>query len=66
MRKVNSYSHGNQHDEVLCPVFSKIAFCIDGDGGGHLDIGGEECGNGNRLEISCFNPKYPKQQIRVF
>ena len=31
---IEIYSFGNHHDEVLRPVFDKLAFCIDGDGGG--------------------------------
>jgi len=42
---IKIYSCGNHPDEILCPVFHKIAFCIDGDGGGQLDIEGEECGD---------------------
>ena len=42
---ITIHSYGNHHDEILCPIFNKIAFCIDGDGGGQLDIEGEECGD---------------------
>jgi len=42
---IEIYSYGNHHDEVMHPVYNKIAVCIDGDGGGQLDIEGEECGD---------------------
>ena len=37
---INSY--GKHCDEVVFPVYDKIAFCIDGKGGGRLDIEGDE------------------------
>ena len=37
---INSY--GKHCDEVVFPVYDKIAFCIDGSGGGQLDVEGDE------------------------
>ena len=42
---IKIYSCGNHPDEILNPVFNKLAFCIDGDGSGQLDLEGEECGD---------------------
>ena len=42
---IKIYSCGNHPDEILGPALNKIAFCIDGDGGGKLDLEGEECGD---------------------
>jgi len=42
---IEIYSFANHQDEVLRSVFNKIAFCIDGDGGGQIDVEGEECGD---------------------
>ena len=44
--EINSY--GKHHDEVMLPVYDKIAFCIDKNSG-RLDEEGEECG-----DISCI------------
>jgi hypothetical protein len=38
-------SYGNHHIEVIQSIFDKIAFCIDSDGSGQLDMEGEECGD---------------------
>jgi hypothetical protein len=40
---IEIYSFANHQDEVLRSVFDKLAFCIDGDGGGQIDLEGEEC-----------------------
>jgi hypothetical protein len=42
---IEIYSFANHQDEVLRSVFDKLAFCIDGDGGGQIDLEGEECGD---------------------
>jgi len=42
---IEIYSFANHQDEVLRSVFDKLAFCIDGDGGGQIDVEGEECGD---------------------
>jgi hypothetical protein len=54
--EINSY--GKNYDEVMFPVYNKIAFCIDGDGGGQLDEEGEECGD---LSSIFFAPGKWKQ-----
>ena len=51
-------SCGKYCDEVLHPVYNKIAFCIDGDGGGQLDIEGDECGDFSSI---FFVPRQWKQ-----
>lgn len=38
-------SYGQHYNEVMFPVYNKIAFCIDDGGGGCLDEEGEECGD---------------------
>lgn len=45
--EINSY--GKNYDDVMFPVYNKIAFCIDGNGGGQLDEEGEECGDLSRI-----------------
>ncbi len=35
-------SYGRHHDEFMHPLFDRIAFCIDDNGGGYLDFHGEE------------------------
>ncbi len=42
-------SYGKHHDDVVFPVYDKIAFYIDGDGVGQLDVEGDECG-----DLSCI------------
>jgi len=41
-------SYGKHYDEVMFPLYDKIAFCID-SGGGCLDEEGEECGDLSRI-----------------
>ena len=49
----------NHQDEVLRSVFDKLAFCIDGDGGGQIDVEGEECGD---LSSIFFKQRQWKQE----
>ena len=36
-------SYGKHHDDVVYPVYDKVAFCMDSDGVGQLDVEGDEC-----------------------
>ena len=51
-------SYRKHYDDVMFPVYNKIAFCIDDDGGGFLDEEGEECGD---LSSIFFVPRQWKQ-----
>ena len=42
-------SYGKHYNEIMSPVYDKIAFCIDGGGQGCLDEEGEECGELSRI-----------------
>ena len=54
---IEIYSSGN-HRSGLDSVFNKIAFCIDGDGSGQLDIQGEDRDD---MSIVFFAPRKWKQ-----
>ena len=40
--EIEIYSYDRHYDEDLFPVCDKIAFCIDGEGSGQLDIKGDD------------------------
>jgi len=51
-------SYGKHYDDAVFPVYDKIAFCMDGDGVGQLDVEGDECAD---LSSIFFVPGQWKQ-----